>query len=159
MNACFFGIFSYSVGINLFRNFKLFRLLNSSKDSQDYFKLKRKITKNPHIELLSCIYIICYVSLTCSFFYLSKMNLFLKFFIYTYALYVSYRITIALMDILKLNNSDAQTLKAEQEEEISFIEELVDVKPFLALEPITLFILEVIFFTLSCLWLYSKSLI
>lgn len=86
------------------------------------------------------------------------MNLFLKFFIYTYALYVSYRITTALMDILKLNNSNSKVLKEEQENEIGFIEELVDVKPFLALEPITLFILEIIFFALSCLWLYSKSL-
>ena len=158
MSTWFFGIYSYSIGLNLFRNFRLFRLLNGSKDSKDYFTLKKDNLANPHVELLSCIYIICYISLTCSFFYLNSLNLFLKFFIYTYALYVSYRVSISLMEIFQFKTANAQELKEEQEQEIGYIEEMVDVKPFLALEPITFFILEVIFFALSCLWMYSKTL-
>ncbi|MCJ8347470.1 hypothetical protein MJH12_18165 [bacterium] len=62
------------------------------------------------------------------------------------------------MEIFQFKTANAQELKEEQEQEIGYIEEMVDVKPFLALEPITFFILEVIFFALSCLWMYSKTL-
>ncbi|PCJ20336.1 MAG: hypothetical protein COB02_04685 [Candidatus Cloacimonadota bacterium] len=157
MNTCFFGIFSYSIGLNLIRNFKLFSLVNSSKDAKDYFKLKKNNLANPHIEFLSCIYIMCYISLTCSFFYLSKITLFLKFFIYTYALYTTYRIATSLVTIFKVNTKQAKLLQKEQQEEIEFIEEIIDIKPFLALEPIVLIMLELIFFTLVSLWIYSKT--
>lgn len=152
MNGTLFGFFFLSIFWNLFQNFKNFQILNQSATLESYFESRRRRGFPLYVDVLSSLYIVLWLGFSPIF--LSRISAFYKFLFVCYMLYSTYRFAQALRKVHTQADNDKEEDQMQQiEEELNIMDEMMDVRPFLMLEPISLVILESVCFLLSALLL------
>ena len=158
MRGALYSFYIFSIFWNLVQNFKQFDSINRSTSFEQYIKAKTKSGVLLYVEAFTSFYIIACLAFTPLLF--SKISSFNKFLLVCYMLYLTYRFCKALFKLTgrvdkQTEHDSNQTLK----EELTIMDEMIDVKALLLLEPITFIVLEAIFFVLSIVLLLKEGLI
>lgn|GEM_PF-1033983 len=158
MKSVLFGIYSASILWNVLQNFRVFHKVNGCKSFEQYMSLRKKSSRNLYLEVLSSLYILVFACVTPIF--LARINAFSKFLILSYGLYLCYRFCTSFLYLSsrryrELENEALETMK----EELSLLEELMDVRSLLLLPPITYIVLESIFLVLSTILIFQENVL
>ncbi len=158
MKSMLFGVYSVSIIWNVIQNFRSFHLVNGCKSFEQYISAKNKSTKTLFMEVLTSLYILVFACVTPIF--LAKINAFSKFLILSYGLYLTYRFCTSF---LRISSRRFRELEKEAldslKEELSLLEELMDVRSLLLLAPITYIVLESIFLVLSTILIFQENVL
>lgn len=158
MKLILFGIYSGSIIWNVVQNFRTFHVVNKCKNFEQYLALRKRKRKRLYIEVLTSLYILVFASVTPIF--LARINSFSKFLILSYGLYLCYRFCSSFLYLSsrRYRELEAETLDS-MKEELTILEELVDVRSILLLPPITYIVLESIFLVLSTILIFQENVL
>lgn len=137
-----------ALAYNILLNFSQFNKINACASFEQYSRARRKIDLVPHGELLSSLYIIAFVGFTPMLF--TRMSAFNKFLVITYMLYLTYRFCSTFLRAIGIRKEvDLEEDFPGLKEELSIMDEMLNVKAFLLLEPMFYVVLEGTFLLIS----------
>tara|TARA_Y100000589_G_scaffold228640_1_gene216071 strand:- start:176 stop:640 length:465 start_codon:yes stop_codon:yes gene_type:complete len=133
---------------NLILNFGQFHRINSCTSFEHYSAARQKKDYFSHGELLTSLYIIAFVGFTPMLF--TKMSAFNKFLVVAYMLYLTYRFCASFLKAIGIRRElDLEEDFPGLKEELSIMDEMVNVKALLLLEPMFYVVLEGSFLLIS----------
>ena len=133
---------------NIVLNFGQFNRINSCSNFEHYSAARQKKDYFPHGELLSSLYIIAFVGFTPMLF--TKMSAFNKFLVVAYMLYLTYRFCASFLKAVGIRRDlDLEEDFPGLKEELSIMDEMLNVKALLLLEPMFYVVLEGTFLLIS----------
>ena len=133
---------------NIVLNFGQFNRINSCSNFEYYSAARQKKDYFPHGELLSSLYIIAFVGFTPMLF--TKMSAFNKFLVVAYMLYLTYRFCASFLKAVGIRRDlDLEEDFPGLKEELSIMDEMLNVKALLLLEPMFYVVLEGTFLLIS----------
>ncbi len=133
---------------NIVLNFGQFNRINSCASFEHYSAARQKKDYFPHGELLSSLYIIAFVGFTPMLF--TKMSAFNKFLVVAYMLYLTYRFCASFLKAVGIRRDlDLEEDFPGLKEELSIMDEMLNVKALLLLEPMFYVVLEGTFLLIS----------
>jgi hypothetical protein len=158
MKIFVFGFYSFSIFWNLIQNLRSFHAINHCSSFDQYLALRRKPDVMLGLELLSSLYIIAFLCFT-PIFHL-PVNSFSKLLFLIYGLYLTYRFCTAFLKFSsrrfrRLDEETASSLK----DELSIMDEILDVRSFLMLGPIIFVVLETTFFALTTILIFQEQIL
>lgn len=158
MKLILFGIYSGSLIWNVVQNFRTFHVVNKCKNFEQYLAVRKRKKNKLYAEVLTSLYILVFASLTPIF--LTPINAFSKFLFLSYGLYLCYRFCSSFLYLSsrRYREIEAETIEGLKEE-LSILEELVDVRSILLLPPITYIVLETIFLVLSTILIFQENVL
>ena len=141
-------IYFVSICYNLALNFSQFNRINSCASFEDYSAARHKKDYFPNGELLSSLYIIAFVGFTPMLF--TKMSAFNKFLVVAYMLYLTHRFCASFLKAVGIRrNLDIEEDFPGLKQELSIMDEMLNVKALLLLEPMFYVVLEGTFLLIS----------
>ena len=137
-----------ALAYNILLNFSQFNKINACTSFEQYNRARRKVDLIPHGELLSSLYIVAFVGFTPMLF--TRMSAFNKFLVITYMLYLTYRFCSSFLRAVGIRKEvDLEEDFPGLKEELSIMDEMLNVKAFLLLEPMFYVVLEGAFLLIS----------
>jgi hypothetical protein len=146
-------IFFISTGASLALNLRFFNKLNQCDDFNEYVEVRSKGDGYRYFESLLIFYSVSFIVV--KNIVASSPSLFLKFLIFLYLLVQSWRLAWNLYHLSHQIPSDERALEHEDmRQELSSMNELINVKGMLLLQPLFLIMTESVAVTLTALQIF-----